>query len=306
MQNKLAPVVLFVYNRLDHTKQTIEALQRNELASQSDLVIFSDAAKHEKDIEKVELLRCYLESVNGFKNVKLVKRETNFGLAKSIIEGVTDILNKYGKIIVLEDDLITSKYFLSYMNNALDYYESMEKVVSISGFNFSSKFMNFPKKFNDDVFFHYRPMSWGWATWSNRWQDVDWEVSDFSSFIKNRKMRKEFKKGGPDLVRMLKAQVNGQINSWYIRWTYNAFKKNLLTVYPKISYINNIGHDDSGTHCSEDKKNVLSHNELSFVKEIKFLESIQINEVIVGKFNKAFSLNLSKIIRKLKKILFRA
>lgn len=247
MQNNLAPVVLFVYNRLDHTKQTIEALQRNELASQSDLVIFSDAAKNEKDIEKVELLRCYLDSVNGFKNVKLVKRETNYGLAKNIIEGVTDIINKYGKVIVLEDDLVTSRNFLCYINNALDYYANRDDIFAISGYSGVLKSL---QSYDQDTYLAYRPSSWGWATWKNQWQDIDWAVADFDAFVKNKESISLFNRGGIDMTRMLKHYMQGKNNSWAIRWSYAMHKQEKYCVFPKISKIQNIGFGKDATHCS--------------------------------------------------------
>src|SRR3989339_698479 len=132
----LSPIVLFVYNRLEHTRKTIEALQKNELAKDSELFLYSDGPKNEENIKKVNEVRKYINSIDGFKKVKIVEREINFGLARSIIAGVTDIVNKYGKIIVLEDDIVTSPYFLTFMNDALCLYENEEKVMHISGYFF--------------------------------------------------------------------------------------------------------------------------------------------------------------------------
>jgi len=303
---KLAPIVLFVYNRLDHTKQTIKALQHNTLANQSVLYIYSDGPKNKDAEAVVTALRDYLKSIDGFKDVKLFEREKNYGLAKNIIEGVTDIIHTYGRAIVLEDDLITSKYFLEYMNKALETYKHTGNIYSITGFNFSTQFIKYPADYKDDVFLNIRPMSWSWATWKDRWDLVDWAISDYDEFSKNSDQQKEFNKGGTDLSRMLKNQMKGKINSWYIRWTYNAYKQKKLTIYPRISYINNIGHDITGTHCVEDTNDIYSHMELnnSPIGELTF--DLPFNQEIVNSFNRGFNTNYLKILkRKLKKFSYR-
>lgn len=286
---KLAPIVLFVYNRLDHTTQTIEALQRNELAGESDLFIYSDASKNSKADENVSNVREYIKTVKGFKSITIIEREKNLGLANSIIDGVTNVVNEYGRIIVLEDDLITSPYFLTYMNEALEFYKNSKNIYSITGFSFSTEFMNFPTSFIDDVYLNIRPMSWSWATWKEEWVGIDWEVKTINDFLSSRKRIKQFNKGGTDLTHMLKAQMNGQIDSWYIRWTYNAFLQGKYTIYPRVSFVNNIGHDDTGVHCKDDKEKILSHSELSLNSKVNFKKDIVLKRKIVSAFNKAFN-----------------
>ncbi len=151
---KLAPIVLFTYNRPWHTQQTVEALQKNKLASESELFIYSDCWKDDISKEKVCEVRNYLKTITGFKSIKIIEQIKNKGLANSIIDGVTEIVNQYGTIIVLEDDLITGQYFLSYMNNALSKYKNDNKIHSISGFNYNKSYLKIPKKFNDTVFFN--------------------------------------------------------------------------------------------------------------------------------------------------------
>jgi hypothetical protein len=247
-----APIVLFVYNRPDHTKQTIEALQKNELATESELFIYSDAAKNEDVADKVQEVREYIKRIDGFKKVTIVEREKNWGLANSIIDGVTKIVNEYGKIIVLEDDLVTSLYFLKFMNEALKTYEDRGDIFSITGFSFSQKFMKIPKEYEKKVYLHYRPMSWSWATWKNRWDLCDWIVAEYEEFKNDKKRIKDFNKGGSDLFNMLKIQKEGKIDSWYIRFCFTAYKFKKYTLYPVKSFISNIGHDGSGIHCSMD------------------------------------------------------
>ncbi len=151
----LAPITLFVYNRLSHTKQTINALKKNKLAEQSELIIFSDSFKNSDDKKKVNQVREYIRSIKGFKGVEIIERPDNFGLANSIIDGVTRVVNQYGKVIVLEDDLVTSSFFLEYMNNALLCYEDDPQVISIHGYNY-------PISDLPEIFFIKGADCWGW------------------------------------------------------------------------------------------------------------------------------------------------
>lgn len=300
---KLSPIILFVYNRPWHTKQTIDALQKNELASESELFIYSDAAKNSKSENNVTKVRALIKSVMGFKSVTVIEREKNWGLANSIIDGVTKIIEQYERVIVLEDDLVTSPYFLTFMNNGLDAYQNEENIYSITGFSFSSKFMRFPKGFVDDIYLNIRPMSWSWATWKSEWQGIDWKIQDFNDFISSQKRIRQFNQGGTDLTNMLKMQMNGQLDSWYIRWTYNAFKKGKLTVYPRISLVNNVGHDNTGVHCGTDPKNIFSHTELN-LNSLTLKQNIELNKGIVSNFNKAFNISImAKIKQFIKSVL---
>ncbi|OXS79114.1 glycosyltransferase [Domibacillus enclensis] len=246
MEN-LAPILLFVYNRPDTTKKTIEALIKNELSKESELYIFSDAAKDTSQKKKVDEVRKIIHDVNGFKNVHLKIEEKNKGLANSIIDGVTKVAENQGKVIVLEDDLITSPWFLRYMNDTLNLYEDNSKIWSISGY---SPAINFPEDYNNDLYLTGRACSWGWATWNSRWKLIDWDISNYSSFKKDKKQKKAFNRQGNDMSFMLRNQMKGYIDSWAIRWCYNQFLNNSLTIYPRYSYIENIGFKNSSTHGS--------------------------------------------------------
>lgn len=246
MKRELAPVVMFVYNRLDSVEQTIENLKKNELADQTDLFIFSDAAKKEKQAESVKLVREYIHKIDGFKSVHIIEAEKNKGLANSVITGVSEIINERGKVIVVEDDLITSPQFLSFMNEALDFYESEKKIWSISGYQFP---FEIPETYSKSVYAAYRSSSWGWATWKDRWETIDWEIKDYSGYKYNPIRIAKFCKGGTDLDKMLRYQMQGKIDSWAIRWCYNQCEQNKLTIYPIKSLVNNIGTDGRGTHC---------------------------------------------------------
>lgn len=244
-----APVVVFVYNRADHAQTTLNHLRENILADKSDLYIYCDNAKNENAQKGVDAVRAMVDDFakhSGFKNVTVIKAAQNKGLAASIIGGAGEILEKYGRIIVVEDDLITSKDFLTYMNNALDFYESNPNIWSVSGYTFPLKSLqNYPH----DIYMSPRGNSWGWATWKDRFDKVDWDVSDFEEFIHNPARIKHFNEGGPDMTDMLSRQVHGKINSWAIRWCYQESKENMFTVYPKESRVRNIGCDNTGTNC---------------------------------------------------------
>ena len=296
-----APVVLFVYNRLDHTMNVIESLARNVMADETDLYVFSDAAKTEKGLEKVEEVRKYIRKTDWrsrFRKVTVVEATQNKGLAKSIIGGVTEILEEYGKVIVVEDDLVLSPYFLKYMNGALDYYKDVQDVWSISGYSFPMKSL---KNYPHDVFYSYRGCSWGWATWLDRWVKTDWEVKDYPRLIADKEWQKRFNRGGADLTGMLEMQMEGKINSWAIRWVFTQSNLDMYTVYPKKSYILNDGCDGSGTHVGDTRE---YSTDISQGAECCGFEQLKIEKKIAREFWYKYSDTIDKKIkRNLKKIL---
>ena len=295
-----APVVLFVYNRLDHTTNVIGSLADNILAKDTDLYVFSDAAKNEKALAQVNAVREYIRETDWqkkFAKVTIVEAEQNKGLAKSIIAGVTDVLEKYGKVIVVEDDLVLSPYFLNYMNDALEFYEKDQKIWSISGYSFPMKSKdNYPH----DVFYSYRGCSWGWATWLDRWVKSDWEVKDYSTFMQDKNWQKKFNRGGADLTEMLTHQMEGRINSWAIRWVFTQSNLDMYTVYPKNSYVLNDGCDGSGTHLGSTDEYQTEILESGLNCQF---ETLEIDEKIAKEFWYKYSDTLDKkIVRNLKKI----
>jgi len=245
---ELAPIALFVYNRPWHTKQTIEALQKNFLASDSNLIIFSDGAKDSTESKEGVLeVREYLKNIDGFKSIKIIERNRNYGLAESIISGVSEIVNQCGKIIVLEDDMISSQYFLQYMNEALDLYANEEEVISIHSYVYPTK------KTLPETFFLKGADCWGWATWKRGWDLFELDGEKLLKELEEKKLTEEFDfSGSYPYTKMLKDQIFGRNDSWAIRWYASAFLKNKLTLYPGKSLINNIGLDGSGTHCNGD------------------------------------------------------
>jgi hypothetical protein len=251
------------------------------------LYIFSDGYKNDLDELDVIKVREYLKTIKGFKSVTIIESEKNKGLASSIISGVTKIIEQYGKVIVVEDDLIVSNDFLEYMNKALDFYNEDNKIWSISGYS-----PNLPclKDLNDDVYFTVRSSSWGWATWKNRWDSIDWNISDFEELKNDKQSIKKFNQGGNDLFKMLELQVLNKIDSWAIRWCYAQFKHKAYAVFPKKSKVINDGFlDGMGTHNSGiDKKWLTGLSD----KKVKFCD-LKVDKIILECFRKFHNLKLS-------------
>jgi len=243
----LAPIALFAYKRPDEVRQVLEALQANHLAADSELYIFSDGPRSPADADKVEAVRAVLDTATGFRAVHRQYAETNNGLAKSIITNVTALLEKYRSVIVLEDDLLTSPNFLDYMNQCLQRYQGNPQVFSITGYSFP---IDRPISYLADAYAFPRTGSWGWATWSDRWQQADWAVSDYTAFRADPVRQQQFNQGGSDRVRMLRRQQEGEINSWAIRWCYSQFKAGGFTIYPTESKIQNIGFSTESTNTN--------------------------------------------------------
>ena len=242
MQN-VAPIALFVYNRPEHTRRTIKFLQKNLLADESRLFIFSDAAKDSSQQVFVNEVREIIKQVDGFKSVELIERKTNLGLAESIIDGVSMLVSEYGKVIVFEDDLISSAYTLQYFNDALFRYQNEEKVMHIGAYMYPLKAENLP-----ETFLYRAATSWGWATWDRAWKDFEPDINKIIDRF-DRKKRLEFSIDGT--MNFWKQSIefkSGRNNSWAIRWYASIFLKGGLTLNPSKSLINNIGHDGSGIH----------------------------------------------------------
>ena len=300
MTPQLAPIVLFTYKRLETLKITIAALLANRLAAESDLIIYSDGPKKQEDEPIIQEIRTYLQTITGFKSVRIHESNTNKGLATSIINGVSEVMAEYHKAIVLEDDLITSTNFLDFMNEGLNKYEAQKKVYSISGYAFDFK----DKDFKEDGYFLNRSWSWGWASWEDRWNDIDWDVKDYAFFEKDSKQIKGFSKLGSDVYGMLKKQMNGQVDSWYIRSTFHQFKIKGLSLYPTISKIDNNGFDAIATHNSGLKNRYLTSFDNSDNFIFKFPDKIEINVELQKSFVYKMSFT-TRFINKLKEKFFR-
>ncbi|MEI7821085.1 MAG: glycosyltransferase family A protein [Verrucomicrobiota bacterium] len=244
-----APIALFAYNRPTHLGRTLEALRKNDLASQTDLHIFSDGPKSDKDVPLVEAVRASLRDVPGFKSVTVIPRAGNVGLANSIIQGVTDVCDRSGRVIVLEDDMVTSPWFLRYINDGLKTYESALEVISIHGWVYP-----IPAEL-PETFFLRGADCWGWATWARGWRLFNPDGAALLAQLEQRGLTQSFDfDGAYGYTEMLRSQIAGSNNSWAIRWHASAFLADKLTLYPGRSLVQNIGLDASGTHCGSSEE----------------------------------------------------
>lgn len=280
---KYAPIALFVYNRPWHTRQTVEALKKNELSTESELYIFSDAPRSESANDAVGEVRAYIRNITVFKSITIIERETNYGLARSIIEGVTRLCNEFGRVIVLEDDLVTSPYFLRYMNDALKIYENVNQVASVSGYMYPIKL-----PIEDQFFFWTIPQSWGWAAWQRSWKYFNENGKDLYKNIMRAGLSRIFNKRGPQpFIKMLKDQIEGKNSSWYIRWYASTFLEKKLTLMPATSLVKNIGIDGTGEHCSNWKFDPFMTNVAEKPVNVKLVK-IEKNQKITLKMEKYF------------------
>ena len=244
MQN-LAPIALFVYNRPEHTRRTLSYLQKNLLAEESRLFIYSDGAKTVADEPKVEQVRQLAKEASGFKSVKVISSKQNLGLANSIINGVTQLVNEYGKVIVFEDDLLSSAHTLQYFNDALSRYATEEKVMHIGAYMFDLADKTLPESY-----FYRIATSWGWATWRRAWNEFEPDIDKLIGQFDRQKINKFSIDGTMNFWKQMLEFRSGRNNSWAIRWYASIFLKDGLALHPSHSLVHNIGHDGTGVHSN--------------------------------------------------------
>jgi hypothetical protein len=243
---KLAPIALFVYKRPEHTRRAVEALRENELAKYSDLFVFADGAKGETDVLNVRMVRELIRKVDGFRSITLIERERNFGGAGSIVSAITQLCKERGRLIAVEDDVVTAPDFLAFMNHGLDRYKDEPRVFSVTGHNFP---IPVPASYPYDAYCSYRSCSWGWGTWVDRWEKAEWSVSEFQDFIVNREQQERLSLGGDDLTWMLTRRVTAKVKApWDVVWAYTHSKYNAVAICAVVSKVYNTGFDGSGTH----------------------------------------------------------
>lgn len=281
-----APIVVFVYNRLDCTQEVINSLARNSLASESSLFIFSDGAKNDSNIMEVNKVRAYINSINDlklFKHVSVIEAKKNCGLAASVISGVSQIISEYGRVIVIEDDNICTSDFLQFMNDSLDFYENNRKIWSIGGY---SSINDVPEDYYHSVYLMGRICSYAWGTWQNRWEKVDWTVQSYASFKQNFFRRHRFNMYGDDCSIMLDKQMQGWIDSWAIRFTYAMFENHMYTILPISTKCKNIGMDKRATHS----KIYNAKFDIDLPKSVVpyVLEDVELDRDLVKRFRERF------------------
>ena len=243
-----APIVLFVYNRPWHTQQTVEALQKCELAAESDLYIFADGPKEgasDETQQKIAEIRQYIHTVDGFKSIHIQESPTNKGLANSVVQGVSKVVEKHGKVIVVEDDIVVSPGFLKFMNDALETYYDEPKVMHVSGYMYPLKHNRLP-----DTFFYPAASCWGWATWDRAWKHFCSDAKYLYDQLKENNFIDILNINSiHGFENQLKENIDGTLNTWFIKWNASVVLQGGYSLYPKVSFVQNIGFDNSGEHC---------------------------------------------------------
>lgn len=238
------PIAIFAFNRPLHFSRMMDSLKKNEGLDGRDIFVFIDGPRNDEDRPLVKEVCALAHTLTT--NVE--SAAANKGLAASVITGVSKLMDKYGRAIVIEDDLILMPAFLRFMDEALDYYVHDERIFSVCGFSLK---IDKPAGYSHDIYLSPRSSSWGWATWKNRWDKVDWDVSDFNELKQSLRLRHEFNKGGSDMYSMLKRYMEGRNNSWAIRFCYAQFKNKAYSLHPFRSLVVNDGYGEGATNCRQ-------------------------------------------------------
>jgi hypothetical protein len=246
-----SPIILFTYKRLDTLQRCVASLQKCPESTLSDLIIVSDYAANDTDIDKVKAVRQFLPTITGFKTIEIIERTRNFGVDYNIIEGIKLMVARFPQFIVVEDDLVVQDGFLHFLNASLDFYANNPEVLTVTGFSFVDKT---PTTYRYDGYFARRTCPWGWASWSHKIKDVDWEITDKEIFLQSRKIQKDFNVWGSDRSRMLTSTLEGKVRAWDIRLDYHQFKEGSCTLYPVASFVDNIGFNN------KDASNTFGYN----------------------------------------------
>ncbi|MDD5676905.1 MAG: glycosyltransferase family A protein [Kiritimatiellae bacterium] len=274
-----APIIVTVYDRLQHFQQCIEALQRNALASDSELYVVSDAPGKPEHTLKINQVRAYAQSITGFKKVHLIFRGENYGAYHSFLVVTQQVLSEHGRFIFLEDDVVASRNFLDYMNDGLNFYVADKKVFSITAYTFPIKF---PKDFKADVFFLPSNCPWGFGTWKDRWEKVDFGAKDrYAVAMRDRKLYKKVISTGGYMMQILRNDSRGQVQAPDVRMAFHQFSHDVYTVYPRISKTINIGLDGSGLHSGTDKNNKYRVQSDTTVDKAVFDADVRLNPIII-------------------------
>ena len=295
-----APVVLFVYSRLEHTKRTIAALKLNKEALDTELYIFCDAPNPkatEEQIAEILATHAYLKTLkDGFLKIHMEISEVHRGAGKAIIRGISVVLAKAGRCIILENDMEVEPLFLEYMNKGLNAYENDKQIYGIASTSYNFRI---PRWYKKDLYLLPRTESWGWATWVDRWQDADWEVNDFDTLKHSQRLQNAFNKGGNDLFDMLKNQMEGKTDTWDLQWAWHVFKKHGYFVYSRWCFQKNEGFDGSGAHCGNNA-GIQSHFAPLYAKEHFDVEFAALHPccTIMRRFRKYHNQNISYIREK--------
>ena len=282
-----APIALFVYNRPEHTHRALRSLAACHGAADTDLTIFSDAAKTKDSEAGVNAVREVVATIDGFRSVDIVERASNMGSAGSIIDGIEHMLSRHEHAIFMEDDLVCAHHALDFLNTALARYVDQPNIFTVSAYNYPDMLVKIPESYTYDAYFSPVFSSWGWATWRRSLAYIDWKVSDYDAFRADPIAIRAFRHIRDDLPELLAQQQNGELDDWTLPVTFSQFKNSFLTVCPKRSLIDNIGHDGSGLHCFNTE---LFRNDIDSAGEVvSFPDGIYVDDRIMQASRAAFS-----------------
>lgn len=289
MNMEKKPILLLTYNRDEELKRILSNMASCHDSDRYDLFVHIDAPNifGDGDVECYKRIKRHIKEYSGkFSTVNIMEEKYHRGLANSVISSVTEVINRYGKVIVIEDDLCLSKDCLNFLNDALDYYEKDNRVWSVTGY---TPFLDSKNRLDKDVYFSYRSSSWAWATWKDRWDNIDWEVKDFDEFISDVRLQEEFCRGGYDLPQMLTRQMCGLIDSWAIRWCYSQSKRKMLSVFPKKTRVKHVFSEKS-THVMTEVRNEAFETDGT---DYSFAE-IYLDDEVTKEFAQHFSITRSQ------------
>ena len=278
-----APILLFAYNRPDHLRKCLISLAACEGALESILHIFCDGPKPGFEEAVKETRKVARQEANGrFAEVRILEAAQNKGLSRSVIDGVSSVFETSDSVIVIEDDLVLSPYFIDYMNSALHNYESQNEVFSITAYCYPRRRFQIPPDFSDEAFLLPRIGSWGWATWKSRWGKAVWDTKIFYELANSENELSDYAKTGADKAELVKLLSKGEIDSWAIRWDYAAYKNGAMSLYPSRSLVQNIGFDNSGRHGKSYEQSLV-HVDLS-KRPIRLPEIPKSDERIISSY----------------------
>lgn len=297
----IAHIVVFAFNRPDHLRRTLTTLAANDLAAASDATIFCDGPRSAAEAAKAKAVRNVAKEAQGFASVTVVERDKNLGCAASIIDGLTQMFTLYERLIVIEDDILTSPHTLQFLNDGLSYYADDKRIFNISAWSPPPSIFKIPLAYPHDVYAIPRFNCWGWASWRDRFEDIDWKVSDYASFKKSSQLRKAFNAGGEDMSPMLDNQMSGKLDTWDIRADFWRFKNNQVGINPVRSYTTNIGMD-SGTHCTDGTTRY--DNDISLAKAKSFfVDEIEPDTQILVSYKNVYVFQGCRLYHKVRDIL---
>lgn len=294
------PVLLITFNRPEHTRRTLAALM---VQKPYEMYVYQDGPRDGNIIDKTncQKVREVIDEITRDSDTIMHKHYSpiNRGCRDAVIFAISSVLQDHKAVIVVEDDIITSPAFLNYMTKTLDYYQNRKNVHSISAYSPSPFKFSVPLNYDYDVYASPRLFGWGWGTWRDVWNSVDWSMDYFRDFMKHPSEINAFNRGGDDLSQMLVTEQEGKSSAWDIQFVFDQFKNHMVSIVPCISFTTNIGCDGSGTHCSVCKDNTSDIALLNNNKELKLLDNLYYDREIINRLHSVYSMKTRPLWQKI-------